>query len=130
MYDPEHGGGRRRRNKRHPERKRFTDDDDKLTYNNKDLNKCFELSDDEEERIRNPFTIAQLEAQKDCTGSTEDFYPENIVEDDEEDDEIIVPHNLYYSVDGEAHQLPYHESAHCDYGLQNAITGETLNQLI
>lgn len=148
VYDPEHGGGRRRRDKRHPEQKRFTDNDDKLTYNNKDLNKCFELSDDEEDKLRNPFSMAQQTdrtntnaeqteinflASRGCAGAG-DSHPENIIEDEDEDengdDEIAIAPELYYSADGEAHQLPCYESAHSDHGLQNAITADTMNQLL
>ena len=52
VFDPEHGGGRRRRDKHLPRHKIFTENTDKIGYNNKDLNKCFEindLSDDEED---------------------------------------------------------------------------------
>ena len=136
VFDPEHGGGRRRRDKHLPRHKIFTENTDKIGYNNKDLNKCFEindLSDDEEDnRHINPFAMAQptdrsqtvnQDAMQEFTevnflasAGTGESHPENIEDEDQEEELEIAP-ELFYSQDGEAHQLPCSESAHSDYGL-------------
>lgn len=140
VFDPEHGGGRRRRDKHLPRHKVFTENTDKIGYNNKDLNKCFQindLSDDEHERQTNPFQIATdrskvvdeqteinfLSSNGPAAGTGEQF-PENIEEEDEEQekDDLDIDEMLYCNQDGEAHQLPFTESAHTDYGLQNSIS--------
>ena len=146
VFDPEHGGGRRRRDKHMPRHKIFTENTDKICYNNKDLNKRFEmndLSDDEEDNYQvNPFAMAQPTDRSQTgaqeftevnflasAGTGECDHPENIEDEDQEEELEIAP-ELYYSQDGEAHQLPCSESAHSDYGLQNSITIETMDMLL
>ena len=137
VFDPEHGGGRRRRDKRAGHFK-FTENTDKIGYSNNccDLNKCFEindLSDDDVDKLNNPFAMAQPTdrsigqpfAQEYTevnflasagAGGTGGSHPENI-EDEEQEEELVSAPELFYSQDGEAHLLPWTESAHSDYGL-------------
>ena len=56
----------------------------------------------------------------------EDIYNltnDGLEEDEEQEkDDLDIDEMLYCNQDGEAHQLPFTESAHTDYGLQNSIS--------
>lgn len=69
----------------------------------------------------NPFEIAQ------------DLNEEAMIiekEEEEDNDFQNIDPKLFMNEDGEAHILPWTESSQTDFGLQNSITPELMNELL
>jgi hypothetical protein len=134
IYDPEHGGGRRRRDKHLPKQRIYTESMDKIGYdditnfnqrlglaqspNNHQDNKKKKIAPLKQFQSPNPFEIAEEVNRENNVSMEIDSEPQ-----------VEIDQSLYANQTGEAEVLPLQEAA-TDFGLQNMITAEVLDNLM